>query len=68
MDARVVNQTMCKHGMIWEYCAYCQKVESTKMVKFPVDKVNEDGETERIWLRRKSKIVRYRSHRRGLRR
>lgn len=50
----------CMHGMIPEMCHYCRKVEYTKVVKFPIEKVNENGDTERIWLRRTVKKIRYR--------
>lgn len=69
---RVINQERCLHGMVYEYCAHCQKVEYTEEVKFPLplkDKhtkepvLNEKGEQVHAWLRVKATRVRYNHYR-----
>lgn len=58
-----LDQPRCKHGMIEETCGVCQKIEWHKPVKFPVEKTDEDGNTERIFIRTVSKQTRYRRFR-----
>ena len=60
MNKKVKNQEICKHGMIWKMCHFCQKVEYETTVKFPITVTDDDGEEKRIFLRRKVKRIRYR--------
>lgn len=39
----VANKTRCKHGMIFEYCGECQRVEEEHDTYFPIPKTDADG-------------------------
>jgi hypothetical protein len=61
---RVARRERCKHNMVFEYCAHCQKVESLREFKFPLEGVNEEtGEEYTAWIRGVTTDVDYRTYR-----
>ena len=40
---KVINEERCKHGMIFEYCAYCNEFKVIREYKFPVTVIDEDA-------------------------
>ncbi len=66
-NKHLVNEALkkrCKHGMVFEYCATCNKITYLKKIQFPIT-VKDDitGEDKRIWLKREVEKVRYRTWR-----
>jgi len=56
---KVAYKERCKHGMIFEYCGVCQRIETTVDTKFPIDakdretgepKLDANGKQRKIWM------------------
>ena len=61
---KVANSERCKHGMLFEYCATCQEVEYYKIIKFPIEVVDDKtNKPKTIWLEREVRRVRYHRYR-----
>lgn len=40
---KVINGDRCKHNMLYEYCALCQRIEIQENYGFKFEKRDEDG-------------------------
>jgi hypothetical protein len=61
---RVLAEDRCKHGMIYEYCGHCQRVEVPREYKFPVECHNDEtGEDYTAWIGGVTTDVHYHTYR-----
>ena len=69
---KVAHKERCKHGMIFEFCGICNRIESTVDTKFPIDAKNREtgeqlydkqGKPRKIWIPTQAKRVTYMRYR-----
>jgi len=69
---KVAHRERCKHGMIFEYCGQCQRVEERVDSKFPIDAkdretgeviMGKDGKPRKIWIPTETTRVSYMRYR-----
>jgi len=69
---KVAHRERCKHGMIFEYCGQCQRIEERVDTKFPIDAKDrttgeqlytKDGKKRKIWIPTETTRVHYMRYR-----
>ena len=61
---KVIKGERCLHGMVFEYCAVCQAIEYTMVVKIPIKIKDEESEKEKtIFIEREVNRKQYRCYR-----
>lgn len=69
---KVAKRERCKHGMIFEYCAYCQQMAYQEETRFPIHMRNQEtgeylytmsGKPRLMWLDREVTRIEYMRYR-----